>query len=227
MTALMEQTITRRQVQRFYDRLGKRYELAEGFESTAKRRGLQVLHLVPGLKVVEIGIGTGLTYLELLTRVSPGGFVTGLDLSPVMLWISRRRAMLRRGEQRPALVLGDALRLPYADNSFDRLFSSYTLDLLPLEDIPMVLSEFFRVLQPGGRMALVGMTEPEGLLSQGLIGAWRALYQVEPAWLGGCRPLRLRPFVEAAGFTFVQRWYVSQWGVPSEVVSAVKPPDES
>jgi demethylmenaquinone methyltransferase/2-methoxy-6-polyprenyl-1,4-benzoquinol methylase len=222
MTGLIEYTITPREARRFYDRLGARHDVADLIESRAKRRGLEVLHLTPGQSAANIGVGNGLEYLEMLARVGPEGFVAGLDLSPVMVHVSRQRA-LTRGEPQPALALGNALQLPYAANSFDRLFSSYMLDLIPAGEIPAVLSEFRRVLRPGGRLALVGLTEGEGPISEGIMSIWKGLYRVQPAWLGGCRPVRLRDFVREAGFTFVQRWYVSQWGYPSEIVSAVKP----
>ncbi|MFQ5341251.1 MAG: methyltransferase domain-containing protein [Anaerolineae bacterium] len=222
MTGLIEYTITPRQAQRFYDRLGAGHDVADLLEARAKRRGLEVLHLAPGQSAANIGVGNGLEYLEMLARVGPTGLVAGLDLSPVMAHLSRQRA-LDRGERQPALTLGNALKLPYATNSFDRLFSSYMLDLIPAADIPGVLAEFLRVLRPGGRLSLVGLTEGDDPISQSIMSVWTALYRVQPAWLGGCRPLRLRDFVREAGFTFVQRWYVSQWGYPSEVVSAVKP----
>ena len=117
------------------------------------------------------------------------------------------------------------MKLPYAAGSFDRLFSSYMLDLLPAAHISTALSEFWRVLRSGGRLVLVGLTEGESPISQGIMSIWKGLYEIEPAWLGGCRPVQLRPLVEEAGFIYVQRWYMSQWGHPSEVVSAVKPID--
>lgn len=218
----IEHTITSREAQRFYDRLGARHDVANLVESRAKRRGLDVLGLAPGQSVANIGVGNGLEYLEMLNRVGLDGFVAGLDLSPVMVHVSCRRA-LAQGEQRPALTLGNTLQLPYAANTFDRLFSSYMLDLMSTEDIPTALSEFRRVLRPGGRLALVGLTEGEGQISRSMMSVWKGLYHVEPTWLGGCRPLRLRSLVQQAGFTFVQRWYVSQWGYPSEVIAAVKP----
>lgn len=218
----IEYTVTLREAQRFYDRLGAKYDLAAMMESRAKRRGLQVLYLEPGHIAANIGIGTGVEYLEMLRRVGPQGLVTGLDLSPVMVYVSRWRALVH-GARQPAVVLGNALQLPYAADHFDRLFSSYMLDLIPTGLIPVILSEFWRILRPGGRMVLVGMTEGETPLSRGMMALWRQIYRLQPAWLGGCRPLRLRDPVQQAGFTFVQRWYVSQWGYPSEVVSAVKP----
>lgn len=222
MTGPIEYTITPRQAQRFYDRLGSWHDVADLLEARAKRRGLEALHLAPGQSAANIGVGNGLEYLEMLARVGPTGLVAGLDLSPVMAHVSRQRA-LARGERQPALTLGTALQLPYAANSFNRLFSSYMLDLIPVTEIPTVLAEFRRVLRPGGRLVLVGLTEGEGPISRSVMSLWKALYRIQPAWLGGCRPLQLRRSVQEAGFTFVQRWYIGQWGYPSEVVSAAKP----
>ena len=112
--------------------------------------------------------------------------------------------------------------LPWANASFDRLFSAYLLDLLPTDDLPAQLAEFRRVLRPGGWLALVSLSEGISTSSRLLIGAWRLAYRVSPLLCGGCRPLRLAELARAAGFEIIAREVVVQLDVPSEVLVAVK-----
>jgi Methyltransferase domain len=105
-----------------------------------------------------------------------------------------------------------------AAGSFDRLFSAYLLDLLPSNDLAAQLAEFYRVLRPGGRLALVSLTESISLPSRLVIGAWKAAYRASPVLCGGCRPLRLAALAQAAGFHVIACEVVVQLGVPSEVL---------
>jgi demethylmenaquinone methyltransferase/2-methoxy-6-polyprenyl-1,4-benzoquinol methylase len=117
----------------------------------------------------------------------------------------------------------DARSLPFSNDSFDILYNSYMLDLIPSVDMPMVLGEFRRVLKPGGRLVLVSLTKenPEGS------SLWEQAYQVLPSTLetyvfGGCRPVLMRELVERQGFCNVSREFVRQL-MPTEIVTARKP----
>jgi ubiquinone/menaquinone biosynthesis C-methylase UbiE len=89
-------------------------------------------------------------------------------------------------------------------------------DLLPERDFPDVLREFGRVLRPGGRLAMVNMTQGERWYN----GTWERIYQINPALLGGCRGVTLLPLLGECGFRQASREYVSQMTFPSEIVSA-------
>ena len=104
--------------------------------------------------------------------------------------------------------------------SFDRLLCTYVLDLLGTAVLPQVLAEFHRVLQPGGKLVLVSLTEGTDVPSKLIIGLWKAAYKVHPLTCGGCRPLRLQTLVQQAGFSILQREVIVQLGMPSEVVLA-------
>jgi ubiquinone/menaquinone biosynthesis C-methylase UbiE len=128
-----------------------------------------------------------------------------------------------RPRTRAALCGGDARQLPFADGCFDRLFSAYTLDLILYRDLPSLLAGFHRALRPGGRMALVSLTEGIDRPSRVLVALWKLVYRVSPIICGGCRPLQLSGLVQQAGFHQLRREVVVQGGVPSEVLSAVRP----
>ncbi|HQL93175.1 MAG TPA: class I SAM-dependent methyltransferase [Candidatus Hydrogenedentes bacterium] len=123
-------------------------EAIEGYE--AYRRGglspLRAKHLaltapVPGLAVLDIGFARG----DLLRAVAEtGARAFGLDYSPAACRIARRTAPAA------ALARGDAMRLPFADGSFDRVFAGDILEHQDREGGVLLLREMWRVLKPGG-----------------------------------------------------------------------------
>ena len=117
------------------------------------------------------------------------------------------------------LKVGDAYHLEHADHAFDVILDNYMFDLIPEKDFVVVLSEFRRVLRPGGRLVLVNMTKGAGWFNT----VWEWLYKTWPSLLGGCRGIELTPYVEDVGFEQVRREYVRQLFFPSEVISGVKP----
>jgi ubiquinone/menaquinone biosynthesis C-methylase UbiE len=97
--------------------------------------------------VLEVAIGTGLN----LWAYGPGARITGVDLSPSMLDIARKRAAdLGRDVN---LREGDAHELPFADESFDSVVCTYSLCNIP--DVDRAVGEMRRVLRPTGRLILV------------------------------------------------------------------------
>lgn len=213
---IIEDTISATTARRIYDRLGRVYDWAERFEGRAKELGLAWLELAPGQRVLNVGVGTGHEQAQLQSSVTPGGLAVGLDISLIMRAITYART-------RAALCGGDARQLPFADGCFEGLFSAYTLDLIPYGDLPGLLAEFHRVLRPGGRIALVSLTEGIDRPSHAFVAIWKLVYRVSPIACGGCRPLQLSGLVQEAGFRLLRQEVMVQFGVPSEVLSAVRP----
>lgn len=212
------------EVVRVYERTAPWYDAwARLTESRAQRRCLEMAAVRDGESVLEVAAGTGLTFSGLL-RANPQGRTLGVDLTEGMLRRARVRAARTvrevKGHQgRYELQQGDAHRLPFEDASFDLLVNNYMFDLLPEADFLPVLTEFRRVLRPGGRLVLVNMTGAERFWH----GIAETVYRINPAWMGGCRGVRLAPYVEQAGFENLQREYLAQASFPSEILVARKP----
>jgi demethylmenaquinone methyltransferase / 2-methoxy-6-polyprenyl-1,4-benzoquinol methylase len=171
-----------------------------------------------GEAVLEVAIGTGAQLVE-LGRRNPTGRTVGIELSDGMLAQARKKAAAAGIEQRVELLRADALELPFEDQSFDLVVNSYTLDLLPRDDIPRALSEFGRVLRPGGRIVLSNMTIGERHRHR----IWDALYARGMNLTANCRGVLAAPVLEELGFENVRREYMSQLGFPTEIVTAEKP----
>ena len=207
------QALSASAAQRFYDSIGRRYDWFESFEGQAKLRAFQCLALQSGHWVLNVGVGTGKQQSRLQAAVAPYGKAFGLDISPVMLDLTRERT--------PApLCQADARCLPFARGTFDRLYAAYVLDLLPTGAIPELLSDFYHLLKPGGRAVLLALTEGVDLPSRSLVAAWKLVYAVSPLACGGCRPLQLTHLVKQAGFDPVEREVIVQLGLPSEIIVA-------
>lgn len=210
-------TIPLSTARRFYDRLGARHDLGGRSERAAKELALAQLAAAPGERVLNVGAGTGKEQRLLQDAVGATGRACAVDISRTMLRLTRSRA------PRALLCEAQAQALPFAARSFDRLLSTYVLDLIPLTDIPRILAECRRVLRPGGRLVLVSLTEGVNLPSRLVVGLWKTAYAVHPLACGGCRPLQLTPLLQDAGFTVQQRQVLVQLGVPSEIITAERP----
>ncbi len=112
----------------------------------APERFQQAHFLEPGLRVLDVGCGTGHLTQWFAERVGPTGRVTGLDASNVLLTEARQRA----GERGLPLdyVQGDAHQLPFPADSFDRCYANLVLE--HVEDPQRALAEMLRVTRPGG-----------------------------------------------------------------------------
>lgn len=198
-----------------YERIAPLYDAwALLTETRARRACLDLARVRDGESVLEVAVGTGMTFAELLAR-NPSGRNEGIDLTEGMLRRAQERAR-RVGRGAFHLALGDAYALDFPEASFDLVVNNYMFDLLPEEDFPRVLAEFHRVLRPGGRLVLVNMTKGERLQHR----LAEAVYRFNPALMGGCRGVTLEPFVRAAGFEVARREVAVQLTFPSEIISA-------
>ena len=145
-------------VRAMFDRIAPVYDamnrtMTAGLDGRWRRITAQAV-VQPGDAVLDACCGTGDLAIA-CARI--GGKVTGLDFSEAMLERARRKA--------PELewVAGDLLSLPFADASFDA--ATVGFGVRNVEDIERALRELRRVLRPGGRLGVLEITRPRGVLA--------------------------------------------------------------
>ena len=112
----------------------------------------------PGDTIVDVATGTGAVAIELVRRT--GCSVVGVDQSPEMLAVGRRRAARAGLAKRIRFVEAGAERLPFADAEFDGLTFTYLLRYV--DDPAATLLELARVVRPGGAVAGLEFAVPRG-----------------------------------------------------------------
>jgi ubiquinone/menaquinone biosynthesis C-methylase UbiE len=117
---------------------------------------LRAGRLGPGQRVLDAATGTGIAAEAALAIVGPGGHVTAADISQAMVDRARQRLA---GVPNTSIVVADGQSLSFDDGSFDAVLCSLGLMFFP--DPARGLSEFHRVLRPGGRAAVSVSTTPE------------------------------------------------------------------
>jgi SAM-dependent methyltransferase len=127
--------------------------LPEGVVTTSFGCGnpLAIATLQPGEVVLDLGSGGGLDVLLAAQKVGATGFVYGLDMTDEMLAVARRNAE-RAGATNVEFLKGDIESIPLPDNAVSVIISNCVINLAP--DKGQVLGEAFRVLAPGGRLAV-------------------------------------------------------------------------
>ena len=203
----------------FYDRIANAYDLiSDSNEKAARQAGVRAIALRGGEKVLELGFGTGNEVVDLARLVGPTGTVAGIDISSGMLGVAQRKVAASGVTTPIDLRLGDARELPFADGAFDAVYTSFTLELFPEGDIPLVLAEAKRVLRPGGRIGVVSMaTVRPGDRVSGLEKTYIWMHRHFPH-LVDCRPIDTEALVTAAGFEITSHQDLEIWTMPVRVV---------
>lgn len=212
--SILPALLPQREVPRVYGRLAPVYDVwAALTESRARRRAIELASVRDGESLLEIAVGTGALFAELVAR-NPHGRNEGIDLTPEMAQKTRTRVAGRANVR-----VGDAHKLEFDDASFDLVVNGYMFDLLPEDDFPIVLGEMYRVLKPGGRLVLVNMA----VSNKKRTALWTAIYRLNPAMMGGCRGVELSEPMKRAGFEVDRREEVDQLGFPTELLLAHRP----
>ena len=144
-------------VRTMFDRIAPVYDvmnriMTAGLDRTWRRLAVEAV-VQPGDRVLDACCGTG----DLaLAAEREGGIVTGLDFSAEMLARARHKA------GSVTWVQGDLLALPFEDGSFDA--ATVGFGVRNVDDLEAGLRELRRVLRPGGRLAILEITQPRGPL---------------------------------------------------------------
>ena len=161
-----------------FDRIAPFYDamntvMTAGTEARWRRSTIAALRLRPGARVLDVATGTGKLALVAADVVTPGGAVSGMDASTEMLARARRAADRRPADHVAVTVEwlhGDAMRMPFDDATFDAVSIGFGLRNLP--DYAAGLREMARVLRPGGRLAVLEISEPPSGVGRFLFVTW-------------------------------------------------------
>jgi ubiquinone/menaquinone biosynthesis C-methylase UbiE len=130
-------------------------------------------------------------------KVGPKGRVTLFDLSDAMLAVARRKVVQQGLQDRVTFQTGDMVHLPFANDSFDVVLSTYSL--CPLYDPERGAMELYRVTRPGGHVAVAHSTTPRNPVLRWLADRVEDWVWHFP-WLSmGCRSVGVMPTLERAG----------------------------
>jgi len=211
---------TKEEAKRFYDRISRVYGYLSALERKYAEMALERLSMEEGETVLEIGFGSGHCLKRMAESVGKTGKAYGTDISSGMLEVTRKRLDKAGLIDRVELYCGDALSLPYGDNSFDAVFMSFTLELFNTPEIPKLLEEAKRVLKPGGRLGVVSMSKENGDSLPVRLYEWA--HMKWPKYLD-CRPIFVEQCIRDAGYQIRRRGKARLFGLlPSEIVLAVK-----
>jgi ubiquinone/menaquinone biosynthesis methyltransferase len=150
-----------RYVRRLFSTIADRYDfitilLSYGQDRRWKRRLVSMGPIQPGVRVLDLACGTGdITY----AMQDAGASSVGLDITARMVEIARSKRP--RGRQ-PAFLVGDMMKLPFGDATFDVVTTGYGIRNVPV--IAPALAELARVLRPGGVLLSLDFDRPANSL---------------------------------------------------------------
>jgi demethylmenaquinone methyltransferase/2-methoxy-6-polyprenyl-1,4-benzoquinol methylase len=145
-----------RYIQSMFARIARRYDLMNrlmtaGQDQTWRKEVIRQMTLRPGDRLLDLGCGTGDLVLEAV-RQTPGVIALPADFTLEMMRVGQAR--------RNSLpwTAADALHLPFASQSFDAVVSGFLVR--NVADLPRALQEQWRILKPGGQIAILDTTRP-------------------------------------------------------------------
>ncbi|MBL9024050.1 MAG: bifunctional demethylmenaquinone methyltransferase/2-methoxy-6-polyprenyl-1,4-benzoquinol methylase UbiE [Myxococcales bacterium] len=147
-----------------FDRIADRYDLLNriislGIDGSWRRKTVRALGLGDDAHVLDVATGTADLALEIAGH-APSAHIVGLDPSEGMLAVGRKKVDRAGLTDRVSLVVGDAMSLPFEDATFDAITIAFGIRNVP--DRPKGLEEMLRVTKPGGTLAILELSEPEG-----------------------------------------------------------------
>jgi demethylmenaquinone methyltransferase / 2-methoxy-6-polyprenyl-1,4-benzoquinol methylase len=205
-----------------FDAIAGKYDflnhlLSAGIDRRWRRRAIRALALTGSEHVLDLCTGTADLAIAAIDARPGAARVVGVDFASAMLQVGTTKLRERHLEQSIALVRGDATSIPVATGSVDRVTVAF--GIRNVENTARACSEIFRVLAPGGRLAVLEFAMPTTLLIRGvyqwyfnrvlpgigrLVSRHNAAYAYLPASVGAfASPGEFAKILRHEGFTEV------------------------
>jgi demethylmenaquinone methyltransferase / 2-methoxy-6-polyprenyl-1,4-benzoquinol methylase len=154
------------EVRAMFDRIARVYDpmnlvISAFQEPRWRKRAVNLTGARPGDRLLDVATGTGKVAADLHKRAQPRGSVLGVDISPGMVRVAKRRFADRPGLE---FVVGDALALPTDDGTFDAATIAFGMRNLP--DYGKGFAEMARSVRPGGRVVCLEIARPRSRLAR-------------------------------------------------------------
>ena len=190
-------------IQKVYRRYAQGYDLYFGAMFQPGRRAVVgKMNCRPGDRILEVGVGTGLS----LSLYPSNVLVTGIDLSREMLARARARKLRDRLNHVVSLQLMDAENMQFAENSFDKVVAMYVVSVTPHPS--RLVDEMRRVCKPDGQLFIVNHFQHAHPLVRGMERMMAPLSK-----LMGFRPdFPLEKFMQETNLDVVERMPVNALG---------------
>ena len=185
-------------VHRLFSRIAIRYDwmnkiISFNMDKSWRRHTIDLAEPLLGQQWLDVCSGTGKLALGLADRVGATGRVVGLDFNADMLAVARKNEQFQRGAVSVEWIEGNAMQMPFLDDSFDGATIGFGLRNLP--DLAAGLAEMIRVVKPGGKIVILDASHPVWpFFRQGhhffvfvvlpWLGKWGTDSRESYAWLG-------------------------------------------
>ncbi len=150
-------------VRDMFNSIARRYDLMNtlmslGLDKSWRRFTVKRAGIGEGGHGLDVCCGTGMLTMEVARAAGPSGRVIGLDFSENMLAVAGENIKDFPLKENIRLVQGNAMELPFVDNTFDCVTVGWGLRNVP--DIMTALREMARVVKPGGKVVSLDMAQP-------------------------------------------------------------------
>ena len=211
---------TKEEAKQAYDRISRCYDYTIGaFGRRYAKMALELLSIVEGEIVLEVGFGTGHCLKRIAECVGQTGKVYGIDISSGMIEITKKRLEKAGLVDRVELFRGDAAFLPFDDNTLDAVFMSFVLEVFDTPEIPRALEQVKKVLKPEGRLGVASMSKENG--ESIFLRLYEWIHNKWPKYVGS-RPIYAEQALIDTGYQIKSKEKIKLFRLPIEIIVAVK-----
>ncbi len=159
------------QVAEMFNNISPKYDflnhfLSMGIDIQWRKKVVKQIQALQAEKILDIATGTG--DLAIMMAEKTQAQITGLDLSPGMLEVGRKKVAEKKLEDRIEMIQGDSENLPFEENTFDAITVSF--GVRNFENLEKGLIEINRVLKPNGTFIILEFAQPEQFPMKQLYG---------------------------------------------------------